>query len=203
MIASIRGEVTHRAADHAVVDTGALGYRVELPAPLAATTHTGDKVFWHTQLIVREDAQTLFGFADREQLEVFNLLLSVNGVGPRSALGVLSALTPQQIATAVAHEDPKPFQAVSGIGPKSAKMIMVSLAGKVASFASAAADPQTSGVAENGLTPAMRDQVVAALTGMGFNETAALTAVDDALQTGVAKDTAAVLKAALVLLQNR
>src|SRR5690606_190429 len=84
-----------------------------------------------TALGVREDPLPLFGVATQSELEVFGHLIAVSGVGPRSALGVLSALSPAEIARAVAAEDEKPFRKVSGIGPKTAKLIVVSLAGKL------------------------------------------------------------------------
>ena len=81
---------------------------------------------------MREDDLSLFGFATRAELEVFDLLRGVSGVGPKSALGVLSTLSPDEIARAVAVEDDAPFRKVSGIGPKTAKLIAVSLQGKLA-----------------------------------------------------------------------
>ena len=84
----------------------------------------------HTNLIVREDALSLFGFETREELIVFALLLGVTGVGPKSALGVLSGLVVAQIAEAVAADDDAPFRRVSGIGPKTAKLIVVAARGQ-------------------------------------------------------------------------
>ncbi len=82
-------------------------------------------------MVVREDSLTLFGFGTRDELDVFDLLIGVTGVGPKSALGVLSALSPEQVAEAVQRDDDAVFRKVSGIGPKTAKLITVSLAGKL------------------------------------------------------------------------
>src|SRR5690606_12962779 len=100
-----------------VVSVGGVGLRVEVPSGRVAA-HAGDQVSLHTSLVVREDSLTLFGFATADELEVFGILLGVSGVGPRSALGVLTELTPAQIAQAAVNEDEKPFRRVSGIGPK-------------------------------------------------------------------------------------
>jgi Holliday junction DNA helicase RuvA len=115
---------------------------------------------------------SLFGFETREQLAVFELLTGVTGVGPKSALGVLSVLGPGQIATAVASEDDAVFRKVSGIGPKTAKLIVVSLAGKLIAHAEPAA--------RTAVTPT-GDQVVVALVGLGWSEKIAVDAVSNVI----------------------
>ena len=124
----------------------------------------------HTNLIVREDALSLYGFESREELTVFTQLISVTGVGPKSALGVLSSLTVPQIAQAVADDDDAPFRRVSGIGPKTAKLIVVQLAGKLAVVPAAA----PAAVAAHGQVPL---QVTQALVGLGWTERTAAEAV--------------------------
>ena len=131
MISSLRGSVLHVGAESVVVEVGGVGFAVAVPVPLARALHLGDEAFLHTNLVVRDDALSLYGFAERDELETFALLVSVSGVGPKSALGVLSALSVDQIAEAVAAEDDAPFRRVSGIGPKTAKLIVVQLAGKL------------------------------------------------------------------------
>ncbi|MGO2847352.1 MAG: Holliday junction branch migration protein RuvA, partial [Microbacterium gubbeenense] len=130
MISSVRGTVVHTAADSVVIDVSGVGYSVAVPPDVARTAGHGHELFLHTHLVVREDALSLFGFATRDELEVFGVLLGVNGVGPKSALGILSVLTIDQIASAVEAEDDKPFRKVSGIGPKTAKLIALQLQGK-------------------------------------------------------------------------
>lgn len=201
MIASVSGIVAARSADWVVVETSGVGYRIETPSGVAASCHVGESVKLHTQLVVREDSHTLYGFGSTEALEMFNVLLQVNGVGPRSALGVLSLLEPQEIAAAVAAEDPKPFTRVSGIGPKSAKMILVSLAGKLDRFAAAQGGAEA--ISASSAAADIPAQVVAALVGLGWQEKDAVAAVADAQAAGAGEDNAALLKAALLLLHNR
>ncbi|WAA64486.1 Holliday junction branch migration protein RuvA [Microbacterium oxydans] len=169
MISSLHGVVLHTTSDQVVIDVGGVGFSVAVPADVAHTATVGEKLLLHTSLIVREDALSLFGFADRGELEIFGLLISVTGVGPKSALGVLSHLTADQIAEAVTAEDDVPFRRVSGIGPKTAKLIVVQLAGKVHALAS------PSKPASGGATDVVT-QVAAALIGLGWSEKVATEA---------------------------
>lgn len=163
MISSLRGRVLHGEADTLIVEVAGVGYGVAVTPQTARTHAAGADVFLHTSMIVREDALSLYGFAEREELSVFTLLLSVTGVGPKSALGVLAALTPAQIATAVAEEDDAPFRRVSGIGPKTAKLIVLHLTGKLDQVTpTTAAMPQAATAAAAQLTQA--------LTGLGWPE---------------------------------
>lgn len=204
MIASIRGEVLSAGSGWVVVALGGLGMRVEVPARLAGA-HVGEQLALHTQLIVREDSLTLFGFASAEELEVFGILLGVSGVGPRSALGVLSELTPAQIAHAAVNEDEKPFRKVSGIGPKTAKLIAVQLAGKLDPRAFAgegmgdASDAGGSGA--GGDIARAAANVVQGLIGLGYGESQSGDAVRNAQDAGAPDDEAGLLRAALALLQ--
>jgi Holliday junction DNA helicase RuvA len=174
MISSVRGTVLTVAGTVAVIDVGGVGLAVQVTPQHGLTLRIGTEATLHTALIVREDDLSLFGFATRAELEVFDLLRGVSGVGPKSALGVLSTLTPDQVARAVAIEDDAPFRKVSGIGPKTAKLIAVSLQGKLVPLVAAS---MTSG----GVAPAsIGANVVAALVGLGWNERVAAQAVDDA-----------------------
>jgi Holliday junction DNA helicase RuvA len=175
VISSVRGTVLSTTSSHVHVDVGGLGYSVQITPQHALTLRVGNEVRLHTALIVREDDMSLFGFATLAELEMFDLLRGVSGVGPKSALGVLATLTPDQIASAVAAEDDAPFRKVSGIGPKTAKLIAVSLAGKI--FAPAGAPRATT-------APSSTTQnVVAALVGLGWNERVAIEAVDDVIES--------------------
>ncbi|KQZ24956.1 Holliday junction branch migration protein RuvA [Microbacterium sp. Root553] len=169
MISSLHGAVLHSTADQVIIDVGGVGFSVAVPADVAHTATVGEKLLLHTSLIVREDALSLYGFADRSELEIFGLLISVTGVGPKSALGVLSHLTVDQIADAVTGEDDAPFRRVSGIGPKTAKLIVLQLAGKVHPVG-AASTQTTSGPVD------VVDQVTAALVGLGWSERVAAEA---------------------------
>lgn len=168
MISSLRGTVLATASDSVVVEVGGVGFSVAVPGDVAHTARVGEQILLHTSLIVREDSLSLFGFAEATELEVFGHLLSVTGVGPKSALGVLSHLSVDQIAAAVADDDDAPFRRVSGIGPKTAKLIVVQLAGKLAPPAPA---PDASSAPTE-----IVQQLVAALVGLGWSEKVAAEA---------------------------
>lgn len=181
---------------HIVVALGGLGARVEVTAACAAGARVGSPIALYTVLVVREDSLTLYGFGTEEELEMFGLLTGVTGVGPRSALGVLSSLDPARIVRAVQAEDEKPFRQVSGIGPKTAKLILLSLTGKVEHLASAGAeDPAAAGASGAG------PEVTLGLVQLGWPEPAAAEAVDAALGAGVPDEASPLLRAALALLQ--
>ncbi|WP_460795489.1 Holliday junction branch migration protein RuvA [Microbacterium sp. GXF0217] len=168
MISSLHGVVLHAASDQVVIEVGGVGFSVAVPADVAHTARVGERLQLHTSLIVREDSLSLFGFAERDELEIFGLLLGVTGVGPKSALGVLSHLTVDQIAVAVTAEDDAPFRRVSGIGQKTAKLIVLQLAGKVHAPAP--------GARATTAAPDVADQVTAALVGLGWSEKVAVEA---------------------------
>jgi len=155
-----------------VIEVGGVGFSVQLTPDHVLSLRVGDEAFVYTSLIVREDALQLFGFADVEQLQVFELLTSVSGVGPKSAIGVLSVLAPDQIAEAVAADDDAPFRKVSGIGPKTAKLIVVQLAGKLAVTRRAPV-----AVSKPGAPSSVGDSVLVALVGLGWPEKVAAEAV--------------------------
>ncbi|MRG58574.1 Holliday junction branch migration protein RuvA [Agromyces sp. CFH 90414] len=185
MISSLRGRVIAAAGSSIVLDVGGVGFHVHTTPAFVLATRDGAEASVHTALIVREDAMTLFGFPTRDELEVFELLIGVTGVGPKSALGVLSALSPDQVAEAVHREDDAVFRKVSGIGPKTAKLITVSLAGKLQAPAArpASAPAVAGGAAEN---------VLAALTGLGWSERVAAEAVDETVAEASEVDAASV-----------
>lgn len=185
MISSVRGTVVHTAADSVVIDVSGVGYSVAVPPDVARTAGHGHELFLHTHLVVREDALSLFGFATRDELEVFGVLLGVNGVGPKSALGILSVLTIDQIASAVEAEDDKPFRKVSGIGPKTAKLITLQLQGKLHA-------PAPAGASGASAPAGVSAQVIAALTGLGWPERTAAEAVDQVVEGASDADRASV-----------
>ncbi|WP_314145933.1 Holliday junction branch migration protein RuvA [uncultured Leifsonia sp.] len=173
MISSLRGTVLSASGGTAVIEVGGVGFAVQLTPDHVLSLRVGDEAFVHTSLIVREDALSLFGFADLEQLQVFELLNGVSGVGPKSAIGVLSVLSPDQIASAVAADDDAPFRKVSGIGPKTAKLIVVSLTGKLVAARTAPARATKA----SGRGSSVSDSVLVALVGLGWPEKIAAEAV--------------------------
>jgi holliday junction DNA helicase RuvA len=175
MISSVRGTAVHVDADSVVVEVGGVGLSVAVTSQVARSTHVGQALTLHTNLVVREDALSLFGFESRDELQVFTQLLGVTGVGPKSALGILSTLTVGQIADAVGGDDDAPFRRVSGIGPKTAKLIVVQLAGKIQ--ASRAGIPTRSGS-----SAAVSAQVMQALIGLGWSERVASEALESVVE---------------------
>ena len=173
MIASLRGTLVARLGTRVVIDVAGVGYAVAVTERQARELHVGDTLRLHTALIVREDDMSLFGFADEVELGLFELLRTVSGVGPKSALGVLGEMTPDAIARAIAADDDAPFRAVSGIGPKTAKLIVVTLAGKLVAPAGTALQTAAAGVLMSGAATAA---LIAALTGLGWPERTALEA---------------------------
>jgi Holliday junction DNA helicase RuvA len=174
MISSVRGTVLAVQGTTAVIEVGGVGLSVQVTPRHGLTLRVGSEAMVRTALVVREDDLSLYGFAEADELVVFDLLRSVTGVGPRSAMGVLAVLDPDQVAAAVAAEDDAAFRKVSGIGPKTAKLIVVSLAGKL--VVTRAVRPAAPAAA----TP-VHDSVVLALIGLGWPERTALQAVDDAM----------------------
>jgi Holliday junction DNA helicase RuvA len=174
VISSLRGTVLSASGGTAVIEVGGVGLAVQLTPDHVLSLRVGDQAFVHTSLIVREDALQLFGFADLDQLQVFELLNGVSGVGPKSAIGVLAVLSPDQVADAVAADDDAPFRKVSGIGPKTAKLIVVSLTGKLAARRAPAR-----AAAAKGAPSAVPDSVIVALVGLGWPEKIAAEAVSD------------------------
>lgn len=158
MIASLTGLVLSSSNGQIVIDVQGVGYLVHSTAQTVGSISEGVKVSFHTSLVVREDAWTLFGFRNKQELEVFELLRSVNGVGPKSALSILNQLSVEQIAQAVSEESDESFKAVSGIGSKTAKLITLTLAGKLVATGSKSTPSSTN------------ESAVSALVGLGWSE---------------------------------
>ncbi len=195
MISSVRGEVIAIGLDHAVVEVGGVGLAVQATPNTLATLRRGLQARLATALVVREDSLTLFGFTDDEQRDVFGLLQSVAGIGPRMALATLAVLDPDALATAVVEGDVKALTRVPGIGPKVAQRMVLELKDKVvAPAAEPALVPQRPG------GDPRREQVVEALVGLGFTARPAEAAVDNALAADADADASALLRAALAAL---
>jgi len=133
MIAAVRGEVMVRRPDHVVIEAGGVGYRLSVSAEtLKAVPATGREAFLHAELISREDSLALYGFASEEERDLFVLLVSVSGVGPKVAIAVLSGGSARELLRAIAAGDAKRFQAAPGVGKRTAERIIVELREKVA-----------------------------------------------------------------------
>ena len=176
MIASVRGEVTVRRPDHVVIECGGVGYRLSVSAQtLRSVPAAGAEALLHTQLVIRDDAMQLYGFASEEERELFLMLVGVQGVGPKVALAVLSGGSPRELTNAIAAGDSARFQAAPGIGKRTAERIIVELREKVAGEAVADAisitrsdDPRTlarEGLLGLGFAPAEVDQLLDSAAG--------------------------------------
>jgi Holliday junction DNA helicase RuvA len=132
MIALVSGIVAVRRVDHVVIDCGGVGYRLAVSAQtLRQVPAVGGKATLHTHLVVRDDALALFGFASEEERELFLMLLSVQSVGPKVALAVLSGGPPRELLAMLAAGDTARLQAVPGIGKRTSERIVVELREKV------------------------------------------------------------------------
>jgi Holliday junction DNA helicase RuvA len=132
MIALVSGSVAVRRGDHVVVDCGGVGYKLSVSAEtLKHVPAVGRDVLLHSHMVVRDDALQLYGFATEEERELFLMLLSVQSVGPKVALAVLSGGPPRELLAAIAAGDTARFQAVPGIGKRTAERIIVELREKV------------------------------------------------------------------------
>ncbi len=185
MISSVRGTVLAIAGPAVIIEVGGIGLSIQVTPGHALTLRVGSEATVRTALIVREDDLSLYGFADADELTVFDALRGVTGVGPKSAMGVLAAMEPGEIAQAVARDDDAAFRKVSGIGPKTAKLIVLSLAGKLA-----IAPRATSGGTK--AAQSVEESVLVALVGLGWNERAAAQAVDEAMAGATASEREAV-----------
>lgn len=174
MISSVRGNVLVIAGPAVIIEVGGVGLAVQVTPQHALSLRVGSEAFVWTALIVREDDLSLYGFTDADELTVFDALRGVTGVGPKSAMGVLAAMSPGEVAQAIAREDDATFRKVSGIGPKTAKLIVVSLAGKLAIAPTASGGQKAQG-------QGVEESVLVALVGLGWNERAASQAVDEAV----------------------
>ncbi|HEX4101699.1 MAG TPA: Holliday junction branch migration protein RuvA [Pseudonocardiaceae bacterium] len=201
MIASVRGQVLSVELDHAVVEVGGgVGLAVHAVPATLATLRRGEQTQLSTSLVVREDSLTLYGFADAAARELFVLLQTVSGVGPRLALAMLAVLEPDTLRTALAQGDLTVLTRVPGIGRKGAERLVVELRDRVGVLAPVATGPLTRGGG------AVRTQVTEALVGLGFAVRQAELAVDAVLAEADREpaDTSEVLRSVLTQLgRNR
>ncbi|HEU5472859.1 MAG TPA: Holliday junction branch migration protein RuvA [Actinophytocola sp.] len=194
MIASVRGRVLAVGLDHAVVDVGGIGFAVQATPATLAMLRRGEEASLATALVVREDSLTLFGFADAEARELFRLLQTVSGIGPRLALATLAVLEPAALRAALVDGSIAMLTQVPGIGRKGAERLIIELRDKVGALPAA---PQADAGGGGG---GVRSSVVDALVGLGFPARQAEQAVDGVLRENGAPDTPAVLRRALATL---
>ncbi len=191
MIAHLAGTVMRRKAGQLVLNVSGVGYLVNVTPDVYQASFTNSEFSLHIAHIIREDAQLLFGFLEEDELDTFNMLCTVTGVGPRSAMSVLAHLGVSGVTKAVSTADDTMFKSVSGVGPKTAKLIVLTLTGKL--------------VTSNGnevATSTSEQSVVSALIGLGYQEKFAKGAVDSVLKTQKDLSESELLKSALATLSS-
>jgi len=193
VIASVRGEVLDVALDHTVVEAGGVGYKVMCTPATLATLRRGTEARLVTAMIVREDSQTLYGFADADARDLFGTLLGVSGVGPKIALATLAVYDAPTLRQALADGDVTALTRVPGIGKRGAERMVLELRDKIG------ATPAAGGTGVAG-GHGVRGPVVEALVGLGFAQKQAEDACDKVLAGDPDASTSAVLRAALNLL---
>ena len=169
MISTVAGRIQTRGVDFVVVGLGGLGLKVFVPADLAVTVQPGDDLLLHTYLHVREQELSLYGFANEQDLILFQLLLGVSGIGPRSALGMLSAMPGDALRLAISQEQPAVLARIPGIGRKTAEKVVVELRDKLP--AAGALPPELAALNEADA------EVIDALTALGYSIVEAQRAV--------------------------
>lgn len=160
MISILRGNVISQESDGMIVDVNGIGFHVLAPSTLRDRVQPGEAVYLYTRMIIREDAWILCGFDTREGRDLFDLLLTVNGVGPRLAISILSTLTTDSIRRAVFNEQADLFSRVPGIGKKTAQKIILQLQDKL---------PTAEGLAPLARISDVDTEVLEALTSLGYS----------------------------------
>lgn len=174
MIATLRGEISQIEENALILEVGGVGLRVLVPATLRTKARAGEKIFLFTHLQVREDALTLYGFESQSDRELFNILLGVDGVGPKVALSVLSTMTLDSIQRAVFADEPEVLSRVPGVGKKTAQKMALHLKDKL---------KPTDTLSQVASMSDKDSEVLAALTALGYSVVEAQTAIQS-----IAKD---------------
>ena len=201
MIAHVNGVCADVQADKVTVDVNGLGFEVFVPAGAVANMPgIGEEVMLYTHMSVREDGMSLYGFLTRDELAVFRLLIGVSGIGPKGALGILSALGVDDLRFAIVTGDAKAIARAPGIGKKTAERLVLDLRDKFnAEEFTGVYDTADAPAAGEGIGSGVSDEAIAALTALGYSHTDAMRAVRSAKnREGTADaDTETLLKAAL------
>ena len=180
MISFIKGELDSIYEDGIVIENGGIGYDIKVPlSVMNELPSIGDEVKIHTYLYVREDILSLYGFLTRDDLQVFKLLITVNGIGPKGALGILSTISPDDLRFAVLADDAKAIAKAPGIGAKTASKLILELKDKLKledafeqKLSKVSADSSTADSDKNA-----KNEAIQALVALGYSNTEALKAV--------------------------
>lgn len=168
MIATLQGEITQIEENAVIIEVGGIGLRVFVPKPMREHMNTGEVIFLFTHLVVREDDWKLYGFDSQADRELFNTLLGVDGVGPRTALAVLSTLNLDTVQRAVFSNEPELLSRVPGVGLKTAQKMVLSLRDRLKPI---------SGLEKIAAMSESDSEVLAALTALGYSVVEAQTAI--------------------------
>ena len=200
MIAHVRGTVAALGSDYVVVDVGGVGYRCQVPSGTRSRVAAGQEVLLFTSMQVREDSISLFGFLSAEEYDLFELLLRVEGVGPKVALGVLSAIAPETFRRAIAFEDVTSLCRIPGIGKKTAQRMVLELKEKVGAMGPGDGGAMV-GVAAVDLKAGLQDpgmEAMEALMALGYSRLESAQALQKARQeTGESPRTEALVRLSL------
>ncbi|MCL5283603.1 MAG: Holliday junction branch migration protein RuvA [Armatimonadetes bacterium] len=197
MIAQLTGRIAVKEISSVVLDVGGVGYRLSVPFSVSENLASpNETVTLYTHLVVREDELTLYGFLNQDELKVFEMLIGVNGVGPKVALSLLSASRADELAQAIANRELSSLTRTPGVGPKLAQRLILELADKMAELSLEVRVAALTGKPD--LSKAQRDDVVEALVNLGYSRADARRAADIAISNlPVSEDHAAVIRAAL------
>ncbi len=199
MFAFIRGELITASLDEAVVEASGIGYRLHISAGTSRRLPApGEQVCLHTHYQVREDAHQLFGFLDPEELQLFRLLLSISGVGPKLAIAVLSGLKVGEIQEAIVSNRPETLYGISGVGKKTAARIILELRDKILKIQPAAGGEFPAAGRDRQST----EDAVAALMTLGFSRPVAQKAVSGVLDASPGLSVEQVVKSSLAAIRN-
>jgi Holliday junction DNA helicase RuvA len=180
MIAFLDGKLAYKDPTHVIIDANGVGYEVKISLQTYSKLHDNtEKVKLHTLLIVREDSQTLYGFSESDEKQLFENLISVAGIGPSTAIVMLSSLSSDEIKQAIISEDVRTVQSIKGIGAKTAARTIIELKDKLKKEVVASGENPTVFASQN-LT--LRSEALTALTTLGIPKTAAEKNVDTILR---------------------
>lgn len=166
MISSLTGQVQAVGLNTAVINVNGFGMLIQAAPRTLADLRVGAEATVFTSMVVREDSMTLYGFASVDEREVFDVLTSVSGIGPRTGLAILAVHSPEEVRIAANNKDTAAFTKVSGIGPKGASRIVLELNGKLVPTGTPVGSPGAAAASANAWEP----QVIEALTGLGWTE---------------------------------
>lgn len=171
MIAQLNGRLIEKNPTDLIIDCGGVGYQVKISLNTFSRVGDSENVKVYTEFVVREDAQLLYGFADKEEREMFRHLVSVSGIGPNTAMIMLSSLVPEEIAHAIQVEDVKTIQSIKGIGAKTAQRVIVDLKDKMLKMEFSSENIQFTDNTN-------RFDALTALISLGFDKKSAEKAID-------------------------